>query len=53
VCFSAGLPHHFDDGLSVVAAVGDERVRRWQTLDQGRHGRLVGCLAGGQDDPER
>ena len=53
VGLAAALSHQVDDGLGVVAAIGDERASRRQSLEQGGHGGLVGCLAGGEHDPQR
>ena len=42
-----------DDGLGVVAAIGDQRLGRRQAVDQRRDRRFVGRLPGREGYPER
>ena len=41
-----------ENGLGVVASVGDERLGRRKAFDERRNRSLVGGLAGGQHDPQ-
>ena len=52
VSLSAAGAHQIDDGLGVVASIGDEGLSRRQTVDQRLHGGLVRGLAGGEHDPQ-
>jgi len=42
-----------EDGLGVVSAISDRVDGGLEALEQSRHGGLVGCLAGGQEEPDR
>lgn len=42
-----------DDGLCIIAAVGDERWCRRQAIYQGSNRSLVGGLPGGEHDAQR
>jgi len=50
---AAARADQLDHRLSVVAAVGDQRLGGWQPVDQLGDGGLVGGLAGREHDPER
>ena len=53
VSTTALCPDEIDHGLSVIATIGDQRLCGRQAVDQCFDGRLVGCLARREDDPER
>jgi hypothetical protein len=53
VRLGAVLGDQFEDGLGVVAAVGDRIGGGLQPVEQSRHGGFVGGLPRRQDEPDR
>jgi hypothetical protein len=52
VRLAAGLAHQVEDGLGVIAAIGDERLGGRQVGQQGWSEGLVGGLAGRDDETD-
>lgn len=53
VSFAAAGTHEVEDGLCVIASVGNERLRWWQVGQQGWGDRLVGGLPWADQEAER
>ena len=53
VGLAAALPHEVEDGLCIVASVGNERLGWWQAGQQGWGDRLVGRLSWADQKAER
>ena len=53
VRLAAALVHQIDDGPGVITAIGNESASWGQAVEQRGDGSLVGCLAGGEHDPQR